>query len=67
MRGDDGRKRHHGSEMTEDLAAHLMHRASERSSLQSGIYSYDLICTINRESMLLYGGLEKPERIHEKL
>lgn len=28
---------------------------------------YDLICTINRESMLLYGGLEKPERIREKL
>lgn len=53
--------------MTEDLAADQIHRETERSNLQSGIYSMISCVLLKREIMLLYGGLEKPERIHEKL
>ena len=67
MRGGNGCKRHQGSEVTEDLAADQIHRLTERSNLQSGIYSMISCVLLKRESMLLYGGLEKPERIHEKL
>lgn len=67
MRGGDGCKRHLGSEMTEDLAADQIHRETERSNLQSGIYRKISCVLLKREIMLLYGGLEKPERIHEKL